>query len=149
MFRKAQQKSQRNAAKYALGTLLGSVTGGVLGNKAGDYWSKEEKEELKNLTVQFMARLKRQPRLYSLYVQIEQLVKASTVMKNEQEKKKTRKTALKLTQTFLNGLTEHDKVLYLKIQKLTDDVYSIQSNSISIGVTLGGVIGLVLAGNIK
>lgn len=149
MFKRAHKRSQRNAAKYALGALIGSVTGGVVGNKTGDYWSKEEKEELKKLTSQFMTRLKRQPRLYSLYVQIEQLVKASSIMKNELEKKQARKTALKLTQTFLNGLTEHDKILYLKIQKLTDGIYSIQSNSISVGVTLGGVIGLVLAGNIK
>jgi hypothetical protein len=147
--KKLNNKYFSGSGKYVLGPLVGAGAGGVIGNKAGEFWSKTEKEELKSLTSQFMSKLKRQPRLYSLYIQINQMIKSFTVMDEGLEKKETKKTALKLTGNFLKGLTKEDKLLYLKIQKLTDNVYSIQNNSIKIGITLGGIIGLVIADKIK
>lgn len=139
----------KNIIRTSIGTSLGAVGGGLLGNKLGESWSKKELEQLKTLTLEFTNRLKRQPRMYSLFVQLEREVKNSSMLPAGEDKKESQKLALVLTQKFLKGLTDKDKKLYLKIQDLTDRVYKIQSNSINMGVTVGGVIGLIIGGKLN
>jgi hypothetical protein len=137
------------ALRYTGGLLLGSTAGGVLGNSVSDFITKGEEKKLKSLSNIFLIRLKRQPRMYSLYNRITQKVKTISVLPSGDKKDTHKKDIVLMTQQFVSGLTETDMKLYLKIQKLTDKIYSIQRTSISTGVTVGGVIGLILAGNLK
>jgi hypothetical protein len=135
--------------KGAAGAAIGATGGGILGSILANTWSKKERDKLEELTKGLLSRLKRQPRLYSMYVRLDQMAKDIAILEEDNPtKKKLKHTFLTLTQKFLNGLSDKDKRTYLDIQKLTDSVYKIDRNSMAATVTIGGIIGLIIGGNL-
>lgn len=123
---------------------VGSLAGGLLGAYLGANWSKRELQLLKVLTSRLVDQLKRQPKLYSQYVRLDQAIKDHDELPEGNKKRELKELILTLRTSFINGLTPQDKESYSKIQKLSDKAASISRKSMIIGGSIGGLAGLII-----
>jgi len=123
---------------------VGSLAGGLLGAYIGADWSKREIQLLKVLTSKLVDRLKKQPKLYSQYVRLDQAIKDHDELPEGAKKRELKELIFNLKDSFQKGLTPQDKESYLKIQKLSNKAASISKGYMTIGISIGGLAGLII-----